>query len=166
MQVAWAGEDYSDERTEDLKDVIWLDEERMPARANGSRALYSGTEIAEALALKPGREGQPPSSTGWWASPPLRARGDGVPKQTKPWPEPLPAFLSLTEPVNAQYLNTERDLGPNRTIVINEEVDAWLKNTDEKSLWQPYDWKTPQPLRADIGLVDNPYRAEQRLLTH
>ena len=164
VQVAWGGKEYSDERMEDLKDVIWLDEERMPARANGARALYSGTEIAEALALKPGEK--PATVIDWLVGiAALRSRLDGVPKQTKPWPEPLPAFLSLTEPVNAKYLNTERDLGPDRTLVINEAVQGWLNNTEEKSLWQPYDWKTPQPLRVDIGLVDNPYRAEQRLLS-
>jgi S-DNA-T family DNA segregation ATPase FtsK/SpoIIIE len=165
IQVARAGGDYSDDRLETLRDVIWLDEEPMPRQAaGGSQAMYSGTEIAEALGLKPDEKAA--TLVDWVVGiTALRAKRDGVPVQTKPWPNPLPAHLTLTEPVDAQYLNTERDLGADRTIVLNPPVQAWLHNTDEKPLWQPVDWKSPPPLRVDIGLIDNPYRAEQRILT-
>src|SRR5579859_4451493 len=165
IQVARAGGDYSDDRLETLRDVIWLDEEPMPRQAaGGSQAMYSGTEIAEALGLKPDEKAA--TLVDWVVGiTALRAKRDGVPVQTKPWPNPLPAHLTLTEPVDAQYLNTERDLGADRSIVLNPPVQAWLHNTEEKPLWQPVDWKSPPPLRVDIGLIDNPYRAEQRILT-
>ena len=165
IQVARAGGDYSDERSETLRDVIWLDEESLPRpSANGNQPLYSGPEIAEALGLKPGEKAA--TLVDWIVGiTALRAKRDGIPPQTKPWPNPLPAHLSLTDAVDAQYLNTERDLGTHKSIIINEDVLAWLNDSEDKSLWQPPDWKNPPPLRVDIGLVDNPYRAEQRLLT-
>ena len=165
VQVARAGGDYSDDRLDTLKDIIWLDEESMPrASANGNQPLYSGPEIAEALGLKPGEKAA--TLVDWVVGiTALRAKRDGIPVQTKPWPNPLPAHLTLTEHVDAQYLNTERDLGADKSIIINPAIQAWLQNTDEKALWEPVDWKNPSPLRVDIGLIDNPYRAEQRLLT-
>ena len=165
LQVARAGGDYSDDRQETLRDVIWLDEEAMPRpSANGSQPLYSGLEIAEALGLKPGEKAT--TLVDWVVGvTAIRAKRDGVPVQTKPWPDPLPAHLSLTEPVDAQYLNTERVLSADNSIIINEDILAWSNNTDDKSLWEAVDWKAPPPLRVDIGVVDNPYRAEQRLLT-
>ncbi len=164
-QVARAGGDYSDERVEVLRDVIWLDEEALPgASAAGDAPLYSSLEVAEALGLKPGEK--PGTLVDWIVGlAAIRARRDGVPAQTKPWPDPLPAHLSLTDPVDARYLNSERSLAADRTLVVNETIDAWLNNTAEQNLWPTFDWKAPPPLRVDIGLVDNPYQAEQRLLS-
>ncbi len=120
--------------------------------------------MAEALGLKPGEK--PGTLVDWVVGlAAIRARRDGVPVQTKPWPDPLPANLSLTDPVDARYLNSERSLAVNQALVINEAVDAWLNNTAEANLWSAFDWRTPTPLRVDIGLVDNPHQAEQRLLT-
>ncbi|MDW8326541.1 MAG: FtsK/SpoIIIE domain-containing protein [Anaerolineales bacterium] len=165
LQVARVGGDYNDERTEVLRDVIWLDEEALPDQNKAADApLYSATEVAEALGLKPGEK--PGTLVDWIVGiAALRAKRDGVPPQTKPWPDPLPEHLSLTDPVDARYLNTERALGPDKTIIINETIDAWLNNQQDANLWPAFDWKAPIPLRVDIGLVDNPYKAEQRLLT-
>src|SRR6185295_17824225 len=146
VQVARAGGDYSDDRQETLRDVIWLDEEAMPrASANGNQPLYSGLEIAEALGLKPGEKAA--TLVDWVVGvTAIRAKRDGVPVQTKPWPDPLPVHLSLTEPIDAQYLNTERVLSADDTIIINENILAWSQNTEGKSLWQSVDWKNPPPL--------------------
>ncbi|MCL4505430.1 MAG: FtsK/SpoIIIE domain-containing protein [Chloroflexi bacterium] len=162
VQVAWAGGSYSDDRNVSLKDVIWLDEESIPSVNAGDAPEYTATEIAEALALKPG---ELPKTVLDWAVgvAAIRAQRDGVPVQTKPWPNPLPEFLSLTTPVDATFLNTERTV-VNNALILNENVNGWLENTEEKPLWKPYDWKNPRPLFAEIGLVDNPYRAEQRVL--
>jgi DNA segregation ATPase FtsK/SpoIIIE-like protein len=165
LQVARAGGDYSDERVQVVRDVVWLDEEKLPSQAADlDQPLYSALEIAEALGM---RQGEMPASMVDWivGVSALRAKRDGVPVQTKPWPDPLPVHLSLTEPVNAEYLNTERATEADGRLVINKGLQAWAANTEEKPLWQPIDWKAPPPLRADIGLVDNPYKAEQRLLT-
>jgi len=165
IQVAWAGAPYNDERIVLLRDVIWLDEEALPAAsASADAPAYSALEISEALGMRPG---ETPSNVLDWlvGTAAVRAQRDGVPVQTKPWPDPLPEHLSLTDPHDARYLNTDRALGPDRTIVVNPVIGAWLNNTADKNLWPPFNWKEPPPLRVDIGLVDNPYRAEQRLLT-
>src|SRR3970040_2923539 len=39
-----------------------------------------------------------------------------------------------------------------------------MKTPKAKPLGKALDWKKPQALQATLGLVDNPYRAEQRLL--
>ncbi len=165
VQMARAGGDYTDERKIALKDVYWLDEEKMPAlNAPADAPSYSGVELGEALGLKPGEK--PTTMVDWIVGiTALRAVRDNVPKQVKPWPEVLPEHLSLTDPVDARYLNSDRAIGPDRTVVINTDIDAWLNNTEEKSLWPSTDWKNPLPLRADIGLIDNPFNAEQRLLS-
>jgi S-DNA-T family DNA segregation ATPase FtsK/SpoIIIE len=165
IQVARVGGDYSDDRTVVLRDVIWLDEEVLPGQeATGDVPQYSATEVAEALGLNPGEV--PTTMLDWMVGiSAIRAQRDGVPVQTKPWPDPLPANLSLTDPVDARYLNTERTLGPDRTIVLNPALDEWLNNTEEKAIWPSVDWKAPAPLSTEIGLLDNPYRAEQRLMT-
>ncbi|MBM4423806.1 MAG: hypothetical protein FJ030_10485 [Chloroflexi bacterium] len=163
-QIARAGGDYSDDRTEVLRDVIWLDDEaQMSGKDGQDQPAYSALEVAEALGMKPGEK--PGTLVDWIVGiAALRAKRDGVPPQKKPWPDPLPEHLPLNEPVDAEYLNTERTI-VDKKIVIDQRIDAWLNNTEEKSLWQPMDWKAPPPLRADIGIVDNPYLAEQRLLT-
>ncbi|MBI3361831.1 MAG: hypothetical protein HY023_12050, partial [Chloroflexi bacterium] len=163
-QIARAGGDYSDNRTEILRDVIWLDDEPLSGpSASDNAPLYSAGELAEALGLK---SGEIPATLVDWivAMAALRAQRDGVPVQRKPWPDPLPEYLPLTEPVDALYLNTERTIGPEKTVIIAEDIKAWLNNTDEKPLWKSFDWKLAQPLRVDIGIADNPYLAEQRLL--
>ena len=165
IQVARVGGDYTDDRTVVLRDVIWLDDELFPGQdSSGDAPLYSAVEIAEALGLNPGET--PTTMLDWLVGiAVIRSHRDGVPVQTKPWPDPLPANLSLTDPVDARYLNTERTVAPDRTIVLNPSLDEWLNNTEEKAIWPSVDWKAPAPLSAEIGLVDNPYRAEQRLMT-
>lgn len=165
FQVARVGGDYSDDRTVVLKDVIWLDEVKSDGRhASDDQPLYTDVEIAEALGMGPGE--LPTTMLDWVVgSAVLRAQRDGVPVQRKPWPDPLPENLSLTDPVDARYLNTERTLADDKTIVINEGLDQWLNNTEEKPIWPEIDPKAPPALWTSIGLVDNPYRAEQRLLT-
>lgn len=162
VQVAWAGGGYSDDRTIALKDVFWLDEESIPAVTGDDVAQYTDTEVAEALHLRPGET--PKTVLDWMVGvAAIRAQLDGVPPQTKPWPNPLPEFLSLTEPIDAAFINTER-IVDDKKIVLNETVREWLLNVDDEPIWKPYNWKSPQPLRVEIGLVDNPYRAEQRIL--
>jgi DNA segregation ATPase FtsK/SpoIIIE-like protein len=165
MQVARVGGDYSDDRTVVLKDVIWLDEDVAPGEGpTDDQPLYSQLEIAEALNMDAGE--LPTTMLDWIVGiTAIRAKRDSVPVQRKPWPDPLPKDLSLTDPVDARYLNTERAISDDRTIVINEDLDDWLNNTEEKSIWPDFNWEEPSPLNATIGLIDNPYLAEQRLLT-
>ena len=164
LQVARVAGDYSDDRTVVLRDVIWLDDQELPSEnATEDQPLYSALEIAEALDLKPGE--LPTTMLEWIVGiTVLRAQRDGVPVQRKPWPDPLPQNLSLTDAVDARYLNTERSISDDLTIVINESLYEWLNNEAEEPIWPGFDWKAYNPPSTSIGLVDNPYRAEQRLL--
>ncbi len=164
LQVARVAGDYSDDRTVVLRDVIWLEEQQALDQAPDEDApLYSELEIAEALGMEAGES--PTSMLDWIVGiTAIRAQRDAVPVQRKPWPDPLPANLSLTAPVDARYLNTERSVSDDKTIVINEALRDWLDNEKEKAIWPEVDWKAPPPLSAPIGLIDNPHRAEQRIL--
>ncbi|MCJ7824649.1 MAG: hypothetical protein MUP44_07110, partial [Anaerolineales bacterium] len=164
LQVARVAGDYSDDRTIVLRDVIWLDDQALPGEdVTEDQPLYSALEIAEALGLSPGE--LPTTMLEWIVGiTVLRAQRDGVPVQRKPWPDPLPQNLSLTDPVDARYLNTERSISDDLTIVINESLCEWLNNEEEEPIWPGFDWKAYNPPSTSIGLVDNPYRAEQRLL--
>ncbi|MCW1969756.1 MAG: FtsK/SpoIIIE domain-containing protein [Anaerolineae bacterium] len=171
IQVAWAGKPYTDERKITLKDVIWLDEEKMPSlNASADAPLYSATELAEALRLKPGEV--PATVMDWLVGiAAVRAQRDGVPKQNKPWPDPLPTYLCLTRPIDARYLNTERGLRDDKTLVLSPEVESWLETWQDASAatgaggWRDFNWKAPRPLRTAVGIMDNPYEAEQRVLS-
>jgi S-DNA-T family DNA segregation ATPase FtsK/SpoIIIE len=164
MQVARVAGDYSDDRTVVLRDVIWLDEQAVPGEdVTDDQPLYSELEIAEALDMNPGE--LPTTMLDWIVGiSVLRAKRDSVPVQRKPWPDPLPKYLSLTDPIDALFLNTERSISNDNMIVISEELNQWLNNVEEKPLWPEFDWSNPSPLIATIGLIDNPHRAEQRLL--
>ena len=162
VQVAWAGGAYTDDRNISLKDVFWLDEESIPVVNPDDVPEYSATEVGEVLGMRPGET--PKTVLDWSVGvAALRAKREGIPPQTKPWPNPLPEFLTLTSPIDAKFLNTERTI-VNEKLTINELITEWLNDVDEKPIWKPYDWKNPVPLRAEIGLIDNPYKAEQRVL--
>ncbi len=89
----------------------------------------------------------------------ILAKRQNVPPQSKPWPDPLPVHLPLNLPIDAKYLNTER--AAEGTIVLAPEVERWVEGHAE---WEPANW-LGKPLVVDIGVVDNPYNSEQRLLT-
>ena len=165
LQVARVAGDYSDDRTVVLRDVIWLDEATESGeQADDDQPQYSDLEIAEALRMKPGE--LPTTMLDWIVGiTSIRAKRDGVPVQRKPWPDPLPSNLSLTDPVDAKYLNTDRAISDDRQLVINEPLNDWLNNTDEQPIWPEFDWPAPEPLMATIGLIDNPHAAEQRLMS-
>ena len=165
LQVARVAGDYSDDRTVVLRDVIWLDEATESGeQADDDQPQYSDLEIAEALRMKPGE--LPTTMLDWIVGiTAIRAKRDGAPVQRKPWPDPLPSNLSLTDPVDAKYLNTDRAISDDRQLVINEPLNDWLNNTDEQPIWPEFDWTAPEPLMATIGLIDNPRSAEQRLMS-
>ncbi|MGD8730597.1 MAG: FtsK/SpoIIIE domain-containing protein [Anaerolineales bacterium] len=164
LQVARVAGDYSDDRTVVLRDVIWLDDEKLPGdEGTDDQPLYSELEIAEALKMDPGE--LPTTMLDWIVGiAAIRAKRDNVPVQRKPWPDPLPKHLSLTDPVDARYLNTERELRDDKTIIIHEGLLEWLENDKEDPIWPENDWATIPPMVGTVGLIDNPHSAEQRLL--
>ncbi len=164
IQVAWAGKPYDDTRTVTLKDVVWLDEEKMPTANPGDDApLYSLMQVSEALALP--EDKKPETVLDWIVGVTnIIEKQHGLEKQSKPWPDPLPEYVSLTRPISAQYLNSDHPVREDGSVIINQALGDWLANADDKYLWPEFSWKKPSGLRADLGIVDNPYAAEQRLL--
>ncbi|HEX9676190.1 MAG TPA: FtsK/SpoIIIE domain-containing protein, partial [Anaerolineales bacterium] len=142
VQAAWAGADYTDTPKD---------------------PTYETEEVRQALGLP---EGSKPGLLIDWLVGMIgaEAKRQGIPKQNKPWPDPLPELLPLNEPVDATYLKDVR-ARQEATAIINPDVAAWIANTKDKPLWKAWDWKGPLPLKVNMGLVDNPFDAEQRLLT-
>jgi len=175
MQVARAGGGYSIERPVVLDDFIWLEDEVIPvasgdgrgaAGGDGASAAAAGTvqvaalpfsteEIADALG------GQAPETLVDWVVgyTALLAQREAVPKQIKPWPDPLPVRLALNLPIDAKHINTARP--HDGRLVLSPSVAQWSQETPT---WEPVNWRSA-PLRVDIGIVDNPYASEQRILT-
>ncbi len=101
----------------------------------------------------------------------------GLVKQHAPWPNFLPSHLTLSEPLISQdpgkksitleeYL-AEIDkitLGyePESTLTLNPAVNRWLNGENgwlDRLNWERY------AMRPVVGLVDNPYKANQLPLT-
>jgi DNA segregation ATPase FtsK/SpoIIIE-like protein len=139
VQAAWAGAPYD----ENKPDPVYPTEEILQAIGNPLDA--------------------PRSTLGWLVGAlALEAQRQKIPRQFKPWPYPLPERLPLNSPVNAEYIQNGQ-LG--KDIVINPHVAGWLDNTEARPLWKEADWSKPVSLKAAMGIIDNPYLAEQRVLT-
>jgi DNA segregation ATPase FtsK/SpoIIIE-like protein len=140
LQAAWAGCDYIDD---------------------GNDPVYSTKEMLDALGMS---ENNQPGILIDWVVGALgaEAKRQNIPKQMKPWPGPLPKILPLDEHIDASYLSGSK---PGEEIVIDTKVARWMKNTRARPIWKPFDWQSPLPVQATIGLIDNPYQAYQKLLT-
>jgi DNA segregation ATPase FtsK/SpoIIIE-like protein len=139
VQAAWAGGEYGDD---------------------GQDAVYPAAEILEALKLAP--DNAPGLMIDWLVgAAAAEAARQKVPKQFKPWPDPLPSVLPLNRPIDASYLQGSK---PGAELVINPDLAKWMENSKSRPLWKGVDWSEPIPLVAHMGLVDNPYQAQQRLL--
>ncbi len=124
------------------------------ARDPSTPKKYTAQEIADAI-------NQPAETLVDWVvgAASITADQEGIPEQSKPWPDPLPVFLPLNLPIAAGYLNTARPHDGNLTLC--PQLAEWLEGEGE---WPGTDWRK-DPLEVDIGIVDNPYHSEQRILT-
>ncbi len=191
MQVARAGGSYSVSEDVVLEDVIWLDEEeRQPTvltMSTGAGLLGGdGKDDGDGAGEGPGQALAEGPATSFMHNPMsftvqeiadaingrpetmvdfvvgmtrLLAERTGVPKQSKPWPDPLPERLPLNLPINATHINTDQAI--EGKITLAPAVAQWLEG---QGVWEPANWRE-RPLQVDIGIVDNPYDSEQRLLT-
>lgn len=154
IQVAWSGADYSEEETQENPNVIWLD--RSDGRANQDRELPKLYEIAVQILAD-------------------MAQTYSLP-QRKPWPDFLPNSFSLQTAVDVSYfkpdilqllshnVGTATDETPGFdsqvkkfALSLNARVTQWLT---ESGTWPGINWQT-EAMLAIVGLVDNPYQAEQ-----
>ena len=140
IQVAWAGAEWGDAKPD---------------------PVYTTEEILEAMHLKP--ENKPGLQIDWIVgAAAAEAHRQGVPKQHKPWPDPLPETLPLNLPVDASYLDGGH-LGP--------EVDpepgarpAGLPTPMKSRCGSRSTGKPACRCMPAIGVVDDPFQSKQRLL--
>jgi len=91
------------------------------------------------------------------------------PPWRKPWPNPLPTYLSLDQPagIEVDYLRDEDqdyirgELAPNQPFVLSPAIPQWLDG--QLSAWKPLDWEN-RAVRAVVGLIDDPSNAKLQLL--
>ena len=50
-------------------------------------------------------------------------------------------------------------------MILSQPLTDWIANTDDKPLWEPFNWQGKLPLHASVGVVDDPFHSMQRLLT-
>src|SRR5581483_2493694 len=140
MQVARAGGPYTGPQVDSSPAVIWLTRQEQ----SGAAAPQGRSSTAEAAAL---------SDVIVDICARLAAENDDIKPQKKPWPDPLPTRL----PLDAEYLGGE----PNPLLPLNPAVIDWLEDHGQ---WKGLDW-TERAMRANVGLIDNPGRAEQLTMT-
>jgi len=80
---------------------------------------------------------------------------DDIVPQKKPWPDPLPTRLSLTQ----ERLPT--DVEPSLFLPLSPALIDWVEG---EGSWNGVDWEK-RAMRATVGIVDNPGNAEQFPLT-
>ncbi len=138
MQVAWASAPYSGPQVDTTPPVIWLN--RQKAEKGGkSGPLQEAPATSDVLVDLMYRHSQ---------------NNEDVVKQKKPWPDPLPPYL----PLDAQYIPGDEERNP--LLPLNPAVGEWMRGEGE---WKGIDWHE-EAMRANVGLIDNPIRAEQLLL--
>ncbi len=153
IQSAYTGEKYIDPDQSPRAKVIWPErgEHYDPAEDQEPPELYKA--IVTALDRM--------------------ARENGVEKQRAPWPDFLPFNLSLSDllvskdpkasAVTSDEYLAEVDkimLGrePDETLTLNPSVNKWLNG--ENGWLDRHDWEN-YAMRPVVGLVDNPYAAQQ-----
>jgi len=90
-------------------------------------------------------------------------------KWRKPWPNPLPTYLSLDQPdgIEVDYLLDEdfdsisNQLQPNQPFVLEPTIPQWLSG--QLKDWKGIDWEN-RAMRAAVGLMDDPSNAKLHLL--
>ncbi|MBU6361216.1 MAG: hypothetical protein KGS46_14475 [Chloroflexi bacterium] len=83
----------------------------------------------------------------------------------KPWPGPLHDVPPSNLLIDADYIKGKPQGATH--IVINLAFNAWIAPSQAGTIagsWQRHDFRTPQQLTTALGIVDNPFLAEQRVL--
>lgn len=143
IQVGYSGADYTGRQRQSQPNVIWRNR---PGKTAGQQADEESPKVFEVVIDMINE----------------LAKEKSLP-QRKPWPDFLPDNLSLQTPVDTSYMSREnvRILAAQRpedtSITLNSAVTAWL---DEENNWPPTNWGG-RDMKAIVGLVDNPYQAEQ-----
>jgi S-DNA-T family DNA segregation ATPase FtsK/SpoIIIE len=139
MQVARAGGPYAGPQIDATPPVIWLNRQRADSQARPAGPLQEAPALSDVLVDVMNRMAQ---------------ENPEVVKQKKPWPDPLPTYL----PLDVEYVGGETERNP--LLPLNPAVRAWLHG---EGGWRGVNW-LEDGMRAPVGLIDNPIRAEQLLM--
>jgi type VII secretion EssC-like protein len=141
MQVARAGGPYTGPQVDSQPPVIWMtrQEQSGAPQVNVSRSEGEAAALSDVIVEIAAR---------------LADENDDVKPQKKPWPDPLPERFSL----DTEYLKGER----NKLLPLNPVMVEWLEG--DGGWREKLDW-TEHAMRTNIGLIDNPARAEQLTMT-
>ena len=148
VQAAYSGDPYFDPSLPGERPVLWPDrhpeESHVIAQEPAPPKLYQA--VVQMVAELADAEGCPP--------------------QRAPWPEALPAILALTEPLTSTDYLRQTDLIAlggvwEQPAVLHPVLAAWLNG---RLGWPGVNWRA-YAMRPVIGLVDNPYEAQQMPLS-
>jgi len=140
MQVARAGGPYTGRQVDASPPVVWLTRQKATEASRPSGPLQEAPALSDVLVEMTHR---------------FSEEYEEVKPQRKPWPNVLPTRL----PLDIDYLPGDTERNP--LLPINPAVIDWM---DGEGSWNGVDW-LDQAMRAPIGLIDNPIRAEQLKLT-
>jgi type VII secretion EssC-like protein len=140
MQVARAGGPYTGPQVDSSPAVIWLNRQHIISSSRPEGALQEAPALSDVIVEVTHR---------------FAEENSDVDKQKKPWPDPLPEAL----PLDAAYIGGETERNP--LLPLNPLLIDWLEG---EGSWRGVDWQDGA-LRAAVGLIDNPIRAEQLTLT-
>lgn len=193
VQVARTGGPHNEKNKEIIDDdILWLDENRPTASRIIDRGLEQDTNLEMRLnsiqnmenrttqgetGIGSAEEARQPETMVDWVVEFARTmnQNNGIPVQRKPWPNPLPN--PMPDPVTGERYPLPLNLGIDRTYVklrkdddykeLNPAVAQWMEVKDPaQAEWLPLDWGDAGiVLRTDVGLIDNPTKSEQLIMT-
>lgn len=145
VQVAWSGADYNGGVVKKKPNVIWLDRPETELTDEPSQETIAVFEAMVNMIQDLHDEEQRPA-------------------QRTPWPSFLPRDLSLQSQVDTSYISGsglmdllgEVEGEPPAYAPLNPAIEDWLIRDGG---WEPLDWSR-DAMRALVGIVDNPYNAE------
>jgi DNA segregation ATPase FtsK/SpoIIIE-like protein len=159
VQVARAGGPYRSvkEVKEAMDDFIWTGRSRRQSQRGSEQKVKSLSEkmveVMDKLYASQGRA-----------------------EQDKPWPNPLPKYIALAQPldllgtVGEQYIKDREDLAllkqaASDELLLSRALRGWEEGDpiawDERS----FSWDKPDVLRVALGLIDHPRQARQKVLS-
>ena len=146
IQVAYSGDSYRDPTATNELDIIWP--QRQPELMHDAAQEPEPPKLYQAVV----------------SMVQALAEEAGVAPQRAPWPDALTHPQTLTEPlvateylVQSALLTTGDESESPNVAILNPWLRSWLNG---RSQWPNLNWRDTV-MRPVVGLVDNPYEAQQ-----
>ena len=147
IQVAYSGDSYRDPAANNEPDILWP--QRQPELLHDAAQEPEPPKLYQAVVSMVQALAEEASIT------PQRA----------PWPDSLSHPQTLTAPLSTiEYLANTALLTHGREEAAVAALNPWLRDwLNGRSQWPALDWRSTV-MRPVVGLVDNPYEAQQQPL--